>query len=255
MKKKYYIFTAIASYFLFLIASIPARPVTDFLNNNSTFTLHGVSGTLWSGKAYAVSIDDAVQLQNTEWSFRPWKLMIGQAAMDIATQYSDNNIKAEIGISFVGSYFINRLTGKISAEEVAKLANIPMAQLTGLISVNINHAHWRQGDMPVASGQISWDDAAITVADTASLGNVLITLSESEQQLLKADIKNQGGDITITGTAELVPEAEYVVKMLLTPTASASDSTVQSLAMFAKKQKNGDYAFGQSGTLSDIGFM
>ncbi|MCG6938420.1 MAG: type II secretion system protein N [Gammaproteobacteria bacterium] len=255
MKKKYYIFTAVASYLLFLVVSIPAKPVAELLTDNSPVTLRGISGSLWNGNAYAVSINNAVQLKNTEWSFNLWKLFIGQLALDVTSQYSDNDVDAEIGVSFLGNYFVNRLTTKINAEDAAKLADIPMAQLSGMISLNIDHAHWKQGYPPAASGQITWSNATVTVTDTVSLGNVLITLGESEQQLLNAEIKNQGGDITITGTAGLVPEAGYIANIRLTPTASTGGNIAQSLAMFAKKQKNGDYLFSQSGKLSDIGLM
>lgn len=175
--------------------------------------------------------------------------------MDVSAQYSDHNIDAEIGMSVFGNYFVSDLSGKIPADDVAGITNIPLAQLSGLISVSIEHAYWKPGEFPVASGQINWNDATVTVADTASLGNILITLSESEQNLLNADIKNQGGDIAIAGTGEIVPEAGYLVSLRLSPTTSASASIVQSLAMFAKKQKNGDYVFNQTGKLSDFGFM
>ena len=253
MKKKYYILTAITSYFLLLIATIPAQPVTKLINDNTSMTLQGISGTLWSGKAYAVSINNTVQLKDTQWSFNLWKLLIGQIATDIKTQYLGNNINAELGLSFLGRYFVNNLSAKMSAKDVAELANIPLAQLSGLISLNIDHAQWKQGELPTASGQINWNNATITVSDTASLGNVLITLDESEDQLLFADIKNQGGDIKITGTAELIPEADYAINIKLSPTASASSNIKRSLGLFAEKQPDGDYLFKESGPLNQIG--
>ncbi len=255
MKKKYYIFTAIASYFLLLIATIPAKPVAELINDNTSITIQGISGTLWSGKAYTASINNKTQLKHIEWSFNLWKLLLGQIASDIKTQYLGNSINAELGLSFLGRYFVNNLSATISAKDVAELANIPLAQLSGLISLSIDHAQWKQGELPMASGQLNWKDAAITVSETASLGNVLITLDESEDHLLNADIKNQGGDIKITGNAKLVPEADYVVNLNLSPTASASSSIKQSLGLFAKKQPNGDYLFKESGSLSQIGLM
>jgi len=254
MKKRYYIFTAIASYLVLLIATIPAKPVTDLLDDK-LLTLQGVSGTLWDGKAYAVFIDDTIRLKNTEWSINAWKILIGQFSVDVNTRYLDNNISTEVGSSFLGRLYINQLSAELPAQEVTQLANIPLAELTGLISVNIEHAEWKQGELPVASGEINWKDATITVAETASLGNVYITLQESEQQLLNANIRNQGGDIKISGTAQLVPEADYAVNIKLSPTTSASNNIKQSLGLFAKKQKNGDYLFKNSGSLNQIGLI
>ena len=251
MKKKYYLLAAIISYFVFLIATIPAKPVTDLINDNTPVTINGVSGTLWSGNAYIVSFQD-IQLKKTKWSFNAWKLFIGKIAITINSRFSGNDISAELGTSFLGRYFINDLSAKITAREVTQLAEIPLAQLDGLISLNIEHAQWKQGELPLASGEIKWTNASVTVADTASLGNISILLSESEQQLLNAKIKNQGGDIKISGLAELVAEADYSIDIKLSPTATANNNIKQSLGLFAQKQPNGDFLLKKSGSLDEI---
>lgn len=255
MKKRHYYIIAVTAYFILLIATIPAKSVSRLINENTPLSIQGVSGTLWNGKAYIINIEHQAQLNNTTWSFTLWKLLIGKAAADINTEYANNKIMAEIGTSLLGRLFVNDLSANITAQEIAQLANIPLAQLSGLISFNIEHAHWKQGELPLASGEITWKDATITVADTASLGDVLITLGESEQQLLTADIKNKGGDIKITGNAALVAEANYTVNLKLLPTATASDNIIQSLGLFAKKQANGEFQLNNSGTLKQIGLM
>lgn len=255
MKKRVYIFTAVASYLLLLIATIPASLITKPVNNSGIIALHGISGSLWDGKAYIILIDNNIELKNTKWSFSLWKTLMGKISIDINAQYLENDISAEIGTSFLGRYFIKNLEAKIPAQEVAQLVNIPLAQLSGLISFNIDHAQWKQGELPLATGVINWNDAKVTITDTASLGNVSITLFESEQQLLNAEIKNQGGDIKISGIAELVPEADYAINIKLLPTASASDNIKQSLGLFAKKQNNGEYLLNYSGPLNQMGLF
>lgn len=252
MKKRVYIVTAVASYLALLITTMPANTVSSIINDNSPVKIRGVSGTIWHGKAFSVAINNSIQLQSTEWSFTAWKLLLGQLAIDIETQYLDNNINSEIGTSFLGRYFINDLSATILAKDLAQLAEIPLVQLSGLISLDITHAQWKQGELPIATGEINWKDAAVTVADTASLGNVSILLNESEQQLLNADISNQGGDIKISGNAELVPETDYALNITLTPTATAKNNIKQSLGLFAQKQSNGDYVLKKSGSLNQI---
>ena len=255
MKKRVYIFVAVASYLLLLIATIPARLITDSVNDSGIVTIQGVSGSLWNGKAYTVLINNNIELKKTRWSFSLWKTLIGKISVDISGQYLENEVSTEIGTSFLGRYFLNDLKAKISAQQVAQLANIPLVQLSGVISFNIDHAQWKQGELPSATGVINWNNAEVTVADTASLGNVSITLRESEQQLLNADIKNQGGDIKINGIAELVPDADYAINIKLLPTASASNNIKQSLGLFAKKQNNGEYLLKHSGPLNQMGLI
>ncbi len=251
MKKRHYLLTAIISYFVLLIATIPAKPVTDLINDNSPLTIQGVSGTLWSGNAYVITINN-LQLKKTQWSFKLWQLFTGKIAIDINTHFSNNKISAEFGSSFTGRYFVNELSAKIAAHKIAQFANIPLAQLGGMISVNIKHAEWKQGELPLADGEIKWNNASITVADTAALGNVSIVLSESDQQSLKATINNQGGDIKISGTAALVPEKNYTANIKLSPAATANNNIRQSLGLFAQKQPNGEYLLRKSGSLDQI---
>lgn len=213
--------------------------------------MQGVSGTLWNGKAYLISTNNT-QFKTTSWSFDPWQLFIGKISIDVDTRFLDNKITGELGTSFSGRYFVNKLSAKILANKVAQLANLPLIQLNGMIAIDIKHAQWKQGKLPLAEGTINWYNASVTVADTASLGNVNITLGESDQQQLKAVIKNQGGDIKISGTAGLVPEKNYTVDINLLPTATASNNLKQSLGFFAQKQPNGKYLLKRSGSLDQI---
>ena len=251
MKKRHYILTAVISYVVLLIATIPAKPVIDLVNRNTPANVQGVSGTLWDGRALLISINN-INIDRTEWSFKLWKLFLGKVAVDINAQFSDNDIIAEIGTSFLGRFFINDLYARVDAQQVAELANLPLVQLSGIISLDIESAQWKQGELPLANGEISWRDAAVTVADTASLGNVTILISESDQQLLTAEINNQGGDIKINGTAGLVPEADYTVDIKLLPTATANNNIKQSLGMFAQRQSNGEYTLNKTGSLNQI---
>ncbi len=255
MKKRVYIFTAVASYLILLIATIPASLITKTVNNSGIVTIQGISGSLWNGKAYTILINNNFELKNTRWSFSLWRILTGKIAIDINGQYLENDISAEIGTSFLGRYFIKNLQAKIPAQKVMQLVNIPLVQISGLINFNIDHAQWKQGELPLATGVINWNNAQVTVADTVPLGNVSITLRESEQQLLNAEIKNQGGDIKINGMAELVPEADYTINIKLLPTASASDNIKQSLGLIAKKQNNGEYLLNYSGPLNQMGLI
>jgi general secretion pathway protein N len=252
MKKKYYYLTAVISYLVFLLTTIPANIINTVLGEDSPVILQGLSGTLWNGKAYSVSIDNSIKLQQTQWSLSAWKLLSGRVAIQTKTHYQNKLISAEIGSSFLGRVFVNDLRAQLKASDIAKISAIPMAQIDGLISLNIEHAEWKQGELPIASGQVLWKNASITVAETASLGDVNITLSESESGQLKADIKNQGGDINISGSAELSGDENYTVDVQLRPTASASNNIKNSLGFFAQKQKNGQYTLKKNGSLKEI---
>ena len=252
MRKRHYIIIAVLSYLVLLVATIPARPVVDLISKNAPVNIQGVSGTLWSGKALLINTSNNIKIDKTEWSFRPWKLFLGDVAAEINAEFLGNDISAELGTSFLGRFFVNDLYAKVSAQQAAELAKLPLVQLSGTISLAIESAQWKQGEPPLADGEIRWTDAAVTIAETASLGNVTIILSESDQQQLYADIKNQGGDIRVNGNAELLPAKKYALDIKLLPAASASNNIKQSLGMFAQRQNNGEYVLKKSGSLEQI---
>jgi len=250
MKKKTYVLTAIASYFIFLIATIPAKPLTELLKENTPVTIKGVSGTLWNGKAYSINID-TIQLKQTDWSFNLLNLFLATVSLNINTHLLGETINAEVGASFFGRLFINDLTAKISAQEITRLAKIPLAELEGTILLNIQQASWQQGEIPLATGEIKWRDATVTVAESASLGDIVILLTETDNQL-HATVQNQGGDININGTANLIPQSDYTVDIKLRPTSTASNNLKQSLGFFSQKQANGEFLLKKSGSLKDL---
>lgn len=228
--------------------------ITKLINSNANVDMRGISGTFWEGEATLISINNAIDLNNTTWSFTIWKLLLGQFAFQTSSYFDDKNIESEIGVSFLNKYFINDLTATISAEKVTALANIPLVQLSGDFKIILDHAHWKKDKLPLATGLITWTQAAVTVADTVSLGKITVALSENDQQFLLANITNNDGDILVNGKAELIPEASYSVDIKLTPTASTSDNIKSSLSLFAKKQKNGDFLFKNTGQLNQLEF-
>lgn len=255
MKKKHYFFIVIFSYLLFLIATVPASLLTNIVNNNTPVNIQNVSGTIWNGKADFISINNIANLNNTKWTFIAWKFFTGRAAFQIGTHYDEQKITGEIGASFLKQFFVNNLSATIASKNIVKLASLPLVQLSGMVTLDIEHASWKINELPLASGNIIWNNATISVAETVSLGKLTIILSENDQHFLNADINNQGGDISLSGNAELVSEKNYAVNIRLSPTSSASNNIGNSLSLFAKRQNNGDFLLKKSGSLNQLGLQ
>ena len=255
MKKRHYFFIVIFSYFLFLIVTLPASLFTNIINNNTPVTVQGMSGTLWNGKASFISIDDIANLDDTKWKLKALKLLTGRATLQINTYFDEEKVSAELGASIFKQFFVNNFSAKVSSEKIAELADIPIAQLSGMVTLDIKHAHWKINELPLASGNIIWDGATISVAETVSLGKLTIALSENDQHFLNADITNKGGDLSLSGNAELIPEKNYSVNVKLSPTSSASPNIGNSLSLFSKKQRNGDFLLKKTGQLDQLGLQ
>jgi general secretion pathway protein N len=250
MKKRQYLLIAVTAYILFLIVSVPAYLIEQPINNNTPVRIQAVSGSIWNGKARSISINNIV-LENTRWDMNLWKIITGRISADIETELNQQTITAEVGSSFLGHVYVNDLDAMLPASEVTQYANIPLTQLDGTFRLAIEHADWNPGEIPMADGVIEWNQAAVTVADTAALGNVKIILSETDDKL-NAAVSNKGGDISITGTAQLTAEADYRVDLTLTPDRRAKPNIRQSLGMFANRGPGGSYLLSKSGSLKQF---
>ena len=253
MKKRYYLLTAILAYLIFTLAMFPAQPVVTLINDKTTATLSGVSGSIWDGHAHSIDVE-GIRLSDTHWNMKAWKLLIGRAALDIDTRLEDEAISGEIGASLTGTVFANTLNGRISADTVTRLANIPMAQLSGMIDIAVEHISWSLGELPEVDGTLVWKDASVTVAETASLGEVSIVITQQDDSL-RADVNNDGGDIELKGEASLNPEADYEANIRFKPTASASRNLRRSLGLFAEPQGDGSFLLKNSGSLKQLGLI
>jgi general secretion pathway protein N len=249
MKKRHYLLIAVTAYLLFLVVSVPAYIIEKPVNNNTPLRIQAVSGSLWNGQAGSVRYND-IELEHTRWDISLWKIITGRISANIKTELNHQPVNAQVGSTFLGSVFVNDLKGLIAASDVARYANIPLAQLGGTFRLSIDHADWNPGDIPLANGVIEWNQASVTVADSASLGNVKIVLSAPDDTL-NAKLSNTGGDISVKGDAQLTAEANYKLDLTLTPDRRAKPNIRQSLGMFAKRGPGGSYLLNKSGSLKD----
>jgi len=250
MKTKNYLLIAFTAYFFFLIAMLPAKPVIEMLSaEHDNIEIETIHGSLWKGQVERLVIDGTYQLNNIHWNTQLWRIILGELALDIDIVFEKQDISALMGIGLLGNVVAQNVHGRIAAETLTDLAKIPLAQLEGLISIDLDTLHWQQGEMPIGSGNIHWQDARITVAETVQLGNILIELIENGENKMQATISNQGGSLKTDGSATLDNLANYNLSLALTPSRSSSKNLTDSLSMFAKKQNNGSFLVKYDGQL------
>ena len=190
MRTRSYILTGIIAYFVFLITTIPAGPVIRLFDERLPVTISNISGTLWSGRAGVVNIPQKASLQNVRWSFLPSRLLLASAALDVSAELNDKPLTARLSAGITGALALDDLELKLDADDVQPLIALPIGKLSGVFELNINSATYRQGEVPLIDGTIDWNLAAVTVAETAELGNVSIVVNERDESPLAARISN-----------------------------------------------------------------
>ena len=255
MRKRHYIVTGIVAYLVFLVMTIPAAPVIGMFDDKLPVSLNHVSGTLWHGKAGTIDSRQNVKLDNVEWSFVPWRLLLASLAFDVNAEFSDSPLSARVSAGIDGAVAVDNLDMKLPAAKTAALISLPLGELSGNIHLRINKATFSQGDVTRDDGTVNWNQAAVTIAETAELGNVSVVVQESEESPLTASISNKGGHLALSGDLTTTAEGDYSLELNMKPNATASDNLASSLAMFARKQRGGEFVVNNRGNLKQLGLM
>jgi general secretion pathway protein N len=255
MRRRYYILTGIVAYFIFLITTIPAAPVIDLFGDRIPASINNISGTLWDGQAGSITTNKNLTLNNIEWSFLPLHLLAVSIAVDVNAEFNDKPLTTRLSTGLSGKLVASDLSINLDASDITPLIALPFGELSGEFNLAINKAVLEQGSVPQLDGTINWNRAAVTIAETAELGNVSILLNEDDDSPLNASISNKGGQLTLNGNLTTTAQGDYTLQLKMKPNANASDNLVSSLAMFSKKQRNGEFLLNNKGNLKQLGLM
>lgn len=256
MKKRYYIITGIIAYLAFLLATAPAAAVLSQVQKYlPSVTFAGVSGLIWSGNVASLTINRQHTLNNTDWQINGWKILTGELSAHINTRYQQQPVSGEIGVKLSGKVIARDVNANMPAAMVAQLAQMPLGQFSGIVALQLRQLEWKPKQVPRADATIIWNDAAVSVAETAELGNITITLSENDTQPVNASINNRGGHIKLEGDANVSDDGEYALRLNLQPNNTASRNIRSSLGMIAKPQQDGSYQINNNGNLKQFGII
>ena len=256
MKIKYYLITGILALTLFLIINIPAALVINALKDKiPQIKIQNVSGTLWQGSAQQVTVQSKHVFKNVDWSVCLSHLLIAEACVEFDAIYNKNPLSGQLNIDLNKNIQAKNIKTTMSAQALGQMITIPMGEIAGDISVDLDTLNWKQGGIPSANGVIKWNRASITIAETAQLGDVTISLTESEENPINAKISNQGGQLSIGGLASMNLKTDYSLDLSFIPNKKASKNLKDSLSLFARPQANGSFVLKNSGNLKQLGLM
>ena len=256
MKPSRMIMLGIFSFLLFLIINTPAAVIRHVIPQSGTpvIKLGTLDGSLWNGSAGFVRINQH-EFTDLNWSLKTWKLLLGTLSLSVDGNYQQGPVNGDVSISANRTLSLNNVNAQLDAKLLGNIVQIPIGELDGVIRIQLRDAVLSESTVPSANGIINWSQASITVAETASLGNVALTLAESADAPLTVRISNQGGDIKLDGNARLTQAGDYKLELNMLPSENASNNIANSLKLFAKSQADGNYLFTNSGNLSQLGLM
>lgn len=254
MKTKKIIITAAISYFLFLLALIPAETILPLLNKPANgITLQGISGSLWSGSIDEVDLKKQ-SIQSLKWSLNPFSLFTASLSSDLEASFHGQTLSTQLDYALISKAItFNDLKSTIDAKELTDVLKLPFGKLHGIVNIDLNKIRHTAGELPLVHGRVVWNNAKLTLSETSSFGRILLNLDSDDAGGLIGKLSNKQGELSIQGDIKVLANQSYTLNIKLTPRANASSELKSMLSLIAPKKVKSDHIINRRGQLKDLG--
>lgn len=159
--------------------------------------LDGVSGTLWRGQALDARVLGE-PIGRLQWTLAPMALLRGGLDVDFMLD----------GERYAGSGHLMRRDGRLRFEHtdielpaatLAPLVDLPSLDLRGRVRLVLDHAELLDGVPVMLSGSALWQEAAVSGAAAASLGEITATFEGSVGKGFRGVLDDNGGPLDVDG--------------------------------------------------------
>ncbi len=204
---------AFLCYTLFLLATIPAQQIWQFIpqKNRAQLQISHIQGSLWSGKVDSLQLSN-LPLGELDWKLNLLPLFLGQIALDMKIRGPLAELQSHITLSIDGSLQATDLSGRIPAESLNPYT-LP-ATLLGEISLSIQKFLFQASQKLQLEGEMRWRKASISMLQSVELGDVRL-LAKADGNGSVIHINNEKSALGIEGTVKLDANGRYNVNLTL----------------------------------------
>ncbi len=229
---------ALALYLATLLWNLPAAFVWKRLEGQlpAAVTLHGLTGTLWSGQVARMEVDGVDQGQ-LAWDWLPSHLLRGKIGLDLRWQPRNGRVEAELNAG-LGSLTLSGINGTLDAASMAALNNAPFV-LRGAWLLDVPELALEDFESVVAAnGRLVWQDAAGGLPQALPFGHLTATLGAAEGWLT-LDLQDQGGPLGLMGDARWRPGQAMKLNVQLQARADADPMLAEGLGLLGRPNAEG----------------
>jgi general secretion pathway protein N len=223
---------------LLLVASAPAHLLLRFLEN-TPITAEGLQGTLWQGRAGRVLVlTDAglLHLGEIEWSLRPWSLLMLAPQLELSSRWGGQQLQAEVQVRGRNDIKLENLDVSFDAALLRHLA--PIA-LQGVVSLQAQHLHLRNGVPVQAEGRLLWQQAAWdSPRGVLPLGSFVLDVAQPRGGDLVGEVLTLTGPVQATGRLQLA-QTSYSISVLIAHEGAWEPQLQEALSLLARPVAGG----------------
>lgn len=229
---------ALLLYALTLLWNLPATFVWKRLEGQlpTPVTLHGLTGTLWSGQVTRLEVD-GVDQGKLRWDWLPARLLRGQIGLDLLWQPRNGRVNAQLNAG-LGSLKLSQINGTLDAASMAVINNAPFV-LQGAWLLDVPELALEDFQSVVAAkGRLVWQDAAAGLPQAVPFGHLTATLEDADGWLL-LNLQDQGGPLGLMGGARWRPGQPMKLDVQLQARADAEPMLADGLGLLGQPNAQG----------------
>ncbi len=246
VKRGVLIAAGIAAFLVFMVARVPASQLARRMP--AGVVLSGVGGTVWSGRARALTVDGH-PLGGVDWSCSPWRLLVlawschvtlnpaggemsGDVSGDFGDEISGETIRGRLPITaFEGVVTPQGWTGELELDlaEIRIVRRLPAAA-SGTLYVRGLRA-------PGANGQLLGDFELVVGEGTVG------------SNALNGRLRDLGGPLHVRGAVELGQDGHYLLSGDAAPGPGAGPAIFDTLDFLGAPDSQGRRPFTIEGRL------
>ena len=255
-----YIVLGFLIYVIFLVLNFPADRAYAYWkssdSSNPEFALAGISGSVWSGKA-SVAATNRVRLENVEWTYRPWVLLLGQVGLSWSFQTPNSQGgygRGKTSWGLDGNVYFSSLEAQLPASLVVSVVKMKALQPSGTLDLNLQDVEWNGESLVSAKGKVVWRGAGINLLKPVSLGELSINLETSNDEI-KGVLADNGGPLSAEGLVTLAEDGRYQFSGAFAARGDTPHKTEleNALRTMGRQGPDGKVTVTNSGTLAKLG--
>lgn len=222
-----YVGVGVAAYVVFLVAGLPAAVVLQHAELPPEAGWDQARGTVWAGGLEGPWWR-GTRLDSLEWRFRPWRLALGEAAVQARLAAPGLELTGDVAFGLWSRRLsLSDWHGEGTGTGVARVLALPVG-LEGGFRLDLAGLTVPVEEAPSGEGRLDWRDAAVTAGPSVGLGQVTAVLDDG-----RLGLEARGGEVEVDGHVELVAGPGYSLELLLVPTATAGQATIGLLESMA----------------------
>jgi len=200
MKIKHYILLGVVSFFLFLIAMLPAnllwRGASSAFEDKVPGKIESVNGTIWDGFFVLNVTNKALRDRYlVQWELHPLALLMAKVSLSLHVESSKGVLNGDGYLGLLSSG-VSGLSGNVDANIADHLLSQAGASVGGLLTLKDITIVIADKQIDSASGHLIWSGGEVSYRDgsarkTVDFPRVEGVLSEREQGLLLAVMESK----------------------------------------------------------------